>query len=136
MGKFASYVSSVEKTLDQVSSIPKTLHVKVFLFALILQLTGVFAQILLANQMNIEIPLSTIIWIRSVALLAGYLPLSFAGLGVREFGLAYLLNYYGVPQATSVSYSFILLATIYVIGLIGGLNEIFDHTGPIKAGLR
>jgi hypothetical protein len=55
--------------------------------------------------------------------LAAQLPISIAGLGVREGTLVGVLPLYGVNPSAAVAFSFLLLARTIVLGIGGGLLE-------------
>lgn len=63
-------------------------------------------------------------WVRSVLLLITLVPISLAGLGVREAGAYLVLQAYGVDASTAVTFS-LLVALVSVIGtgLLGGVLE-------------
>ena len=51
------------------------------------------------------------------------LPISIAGLGIREGTLLGLLPLYGVVPSAAVAFAFLLLARILILGIGGGLLE-------------
>jgi uncharacterized membrane protein YbhN (UPF0104 family) len=63
-------------------------------------------------------------WIRSGMMLAAMLPVSFAGLGLREGASVFLLEMFGVSPQLAVAFSLLAFAsTVLAVGLVGGLAE-------------
>ena len=73
-------------------------------------------------------------WVRSVLLLVTLLPISLAGLGVREAGAFLVLRAFGVEAATAVTFSLLVaLVSIIGTGLVGGLLEAVRFLGGSRA---
>lgn len=90
------------------------------------QLLGVLSITLLTTMLGIGVPLFALIWIRSAITLVQMLPISLAGIGVREISLVALLYLYGVTEAQALTLSLVLLGTRLIIGFMGGLFELRD----------
>jgi uncharacterized membrane protein YbhN (UPF0104 family) len=86
-------------------------------------LIGVAVVLLLAASIGVEVPFLTLGWIRSVVQLLDNLPLSIAGLGVREASLLVLLEPYGVAGERALALAFLLLGRSLLLGLVGGVLE-------------
>jgi len=88
------------------------------------QLVGIGSFVFLAKAVGIEMSFIEMGWIRSIVLLASYLPISFAGgLGVREITLVALLSTFGIRAELAIAFSLLLLARGVFLGLAGGLLE-------------
>jgi len=88
------------------------------------QLVGIGSFVFLAKAVGIEMSFIEMGWIRSIVLLAAYLPISFAGgLGVREITLVALLSTFGISAELAIAFSLLLLARGVFLGLAGGLLE-------------
>ncbi|HES59635.1 MAG TPA: hypothetical protein ENO18_04305 [Caldithrix sp.] len=61
------------------------------------------------------------------------LPVSFAGLGVREGSLIFLLGNYGINPDTAFAYSLLLFFNMTLVSLFGGLIEFFDFLSGKRA---
>jgi hypothetical protein len=73
-----------------------------------------------------ELAYLTIGWTRSAAVLVTVLPVSLAGLGLREGAFVLLLAPYAVAPADALAYSLLAFATtVLAVGLIGGAIEAF-----------
>ncbi len=88
------------------------------------QLLTALVYSVLAAGLDIEIPFVRLAWIASVTTLITMLPVSPAGLGIREGTLLLLLGKYGVASPAALALSFLFFAcTIVLVGLAGGLLE-------------
>lgn len=101
-------------------------HLKLFGYGLIMIIIGGVTHIIIVRELQIPLSWLTIIWIRSLILILGMLPISIGGFGIREVSLVYLLGFYGVDKETALAYSFILLSISVGVGLIGGVLELKD----------
>lgn len=81
-----------------------------------------------------QVPFLTLGWMRSAVQLLDNLPLSIAGLGVREATLLVLLEPYGVAGERAVAPAFILLGRRLLLGLVGGLLGGIRLLAPKAAG--
>jgi len=81
------------------------------------------AWVLIAG-MGLELGLVAIAWIRSVTLLLALVPITIAGIGVREGSFIALLGVYGVPPSQALAFSFTTFAIQLLLGLIGALLEL------------
>lgn len=86
-------------------------------------LLGIVHLAMMAWAIGLGIGLAAAGWLRSIVQIVAMVPISFAGLGVREGTLIVLLEPYGVAAAAAVALSFLLLARILVLAAIGGLLE-------------
>ncbi len=89
---------------------------------------GVFSFICFAKSLGINLDIWVIGWIRSAMSLAIMLPLSFAGLGIREGTLVILFGQYGVKPDVSMALSFLFFSRNIFTSLIGGLIEFKEFT--------
>lgn len=78
---------------------------------------------LAALAVGIQQPIVLLCWVYIVVYVATLLPISFAGLGVRDVGVVVLLSQYGVPEAQALSMSLVLFSVLVLVGLAGGLVE-------------
>ena len=54
------------------------------------------------------------------------IPVSVAGLGIREASYAVLLSNYGISPEQAISYSITIFAVFIIVGLVGGIYELID----------
>jgi uncharacterized protein (TIRG00374 family) len=87
---------------------------------------GIVLYYLLALAINMRISIVALGWIRSLVGIVQLLPLSVAGLGVREASLVLLLRQYGVSESLALTFSLAIFGLMVLGGLIGGALEIGD----------
>ena len=119
-------LASLRGAIGRSRRLPRALLAQVFLLGVAVHLMGVVAFSLVALAMELDLSLLTIGWTRSAAVLVTIVPVSFAGLGLREGAFVLLLAPYGIAAADALSYSLLAFAaTILASGLIGGVIEAF-----------
>ena len=74
------------------------------------------------------IPLSFthVAWIGSCVLLLQMLPISFAGIGIREGAYAFLLSLFGLPPEKGVLIGLLFLSQMLILATVGGLLELME----------
>lgn len=125
----------IEKLLVAVAAYAKfpiwelLLLVFVGIFRLLLVLFGFQ---ILAHSVGIYIPFVDMGWIVSIIMLFALIPFTYAGgLGLREVGLVFLLSSFGVNSETAIAFSLLIFTRILLLGLVGGLLELFG-TARVK----
>lgn len=76
-------------------------------------------------DMGLDLPLLGLAWIRGIVFLATSLPLTVAGIGVREAGIVGFSSLYGVDRSTALGFALSLLLLQVIIGSVGALVELF-----------
>lgn len=84
---------------------------------------GIISFYCFAKSLNLDIDIWIIGWVRSVIAISVMIPLSFAGLGIREGMLVFLLNQYGVPPNESMALSFLFFTRTLFNSMAGALFE-------------
>jgi glycosyltransferase 2 family protein len=99
--------------------------VLVYTLSVVAHLMGVAGWYLLARSLGLELSLVSIGWIRSAMILATMIPVSVAGLGLREGAALLLLTAYpGIENEDALAFSLLVFAvTTLLIGLAGGVIE-------------
>ena len=86
----------------------------------------------LLEAMDLQVGLAAIAWIRSVTLLLALVPVSIAGLGVREVSFIAFLGEYGVTAGQAFAFSMATFAIQLLLGAIGAgleLSRVFARPG-------
>ncbi len=92
--------------------------------SIVSQLLGVLVFYQLALSLGMDISFVAMGWVRCAVVLITMVPITIAGLGVREGALIFLLRPYGVQDDQAVALSILVFAvTVLMIGLLGGLIE-------------
>jgi uncharacterized protein (TIRG00374 family) len=97
----------------------------IYTLSFIAHLLGVVSCYLLSLSLGLELSFVTIGWVRTAIILATMIPVSVAGLGLREGAAMLLLTTYpGVENEDALAFSFLIfIVTVLLVGLAGGLIE-------------
>ena len=91
-------------------------------------------QWLILHAVGIDLSLATIAWARGILIVCAMLPVSLAGLGLRELSMIALLGAYGYGAEDAMAYALIAFGVFIVgKGLIGGALELFDWLRSVRA---
>lgn len=88
---------------------------------------------ILIEDMQIEISLATLIWIRSVVFIVTLIPISIGGIGVRDVTVIFYLGFFGIEQETAFAFSLAILSVQLMVGLIGAALEALRLIRPKQA---
>jgi uncharacterized membrane protein YbhN (UPF0104 family) len=94
---------------------------RVTILALVSQGLIILLWYLLARGVHFTLPTSTFLWAVPLVSLSALLPVTFAGLGVREGVWLVLLSDSGIPPADVVAFSLLYFACTLLVGITGGL---------------
>jgi hypothetical protein len=118
--------TSAWKTLKMFQTLHKRTIILMLSLAFLTQVVAVFVQYLLALAVGIHLSIFVIGWIRSLLGILWLIPISQAGLGVREVTLVLLLSNYGIPETQALSFSLASLSLMIFGGIVGGVLEGWD----------
>lgn len=120
---------NVERILDTILKF-RTLGINRLIFVFCVSLTAQFLGLvyffLLARSVDIDLPFYVIGWISTFVTVIQMIPISIAGLGIREASYAVLLRDYGISPEQAISFSITIFVVFVIVGLIGGLFELSD----------
>lgn len=91
------------------------------------QLLTILAIVLLAIDLNIYLAFADWCWIFALVSIALLLPLTIAGIGIREGTFISLLGMLGVPIEQALALSLCVFGLNIVMGIVGGIMD-FYHT--------
>jgi uncharacterized membrane protein YbhN (UPF0104 family) len=74
----------------------------------------------------LPVNLMDIVWMGSMVLMLQTLPISFAGIGLREGAYAYLFTLYGLPPEEGVLIGILFFSQMLIVAFIGGVFELMD----------
>jgi hypothetical protein len=89
------------------------------------ELIGILSFYWLAVALHLPLSFISIGWIRCYIALITMLPLTLMGIGVRDGSLILLLRTYSISPALAVGYSTLLLGRTFILGVLGGLCELW-----------
>ncbi|HXV37920.1 MAG TPA: lysylphosphatidylglycerol synthase transmembrane domain-containing protein [Myxococcota bacterium] len=117
----------VERLIDELASwreMRAAAAAHIIALSLLAHLLGVAGFGALAAAIDMNAPLVSLGWIRSAMMLAAMLPISVAGIGVREGAALLTLPALGVAGPQAIGFSLLVFAvTTLAVGAIGGLAE-------------
>jgi uncharacterized protein (TIRG00374 family) len=99
--------------------------ISIIMLTIVAYVLFVFSAWIILEGMNINISLHTLIWVRSVVFILTLIPISVGGIGVRDVTIIYFLGLFGINQEEAFAFSLALLAVQLLIGLWGGVIELF-----------
>lgn len=126
LAPMATLFEKVWKAVTHFRKLPAGESMKLLLAPLLLQ--GLIAVLFfcVAKAIDLNLPISVLIWTGAMVFLVQHIPISLSGLGLREGALVMLLPHYGVLPAEAMAFSLVLLAYTLLMGAIGGILEIAD----------
>lgn len=90
-----------------------------FLLSLFVQGIGIFVVYLLGLSIDINISFTNYLIFVPIISVISMVPISFSGIGVREYSFLYLFNVVGVSKEKAVSLSLLWFLVMIITGLIG-----------------
>lgn len=127
------FIKFRDKLLAFYELIRRSSSFKNYLIQLIITLIAIIflysSFIIIAQNLNINIPAIDIFFIAIISGILNLLPITILGIGVREATLVFLLGLYGVNYNTAISFSLIIFA-IQIITLLPGAY--FFYKSPIN----
>lgn len=94
------------------------------------QFVLVISAFMMARALGIDIGLTTMMAFFPAVLIVQVLPISIAGLGVREFMLVWLLSSVGVPYRQAIALGLVIWAMTVVTSLLGAPSFAFGVRAP------
>jgi len=114
-GKFLGMMEAIGRYRDHRAAL-----LQAFLLSALLQALIIVTYYLVGAALRIGVPLSYYFVFVPLITVVAMLPVSVAGLGVREGGVIYFFSLVGVEPATSLSMSLIWFAITVVVSSLGG----------------
>lgn len=127
----------VWSALAQYRRLSKSALAKITWVSLLNLILSIALFLALSKALHLAIPLITLVWVRAMVLIVQFIPVSIAGLGIREGALVFILPIYGISPADAMAFSLLLFALIIVIGLVGGIFEAHEvFIAPLRKPLE
>jgi len=125
-------LGKVIRAVRQFRTLTHTSKLKIIGLELLLHLIGALVFYLFALSLGLPLSLLNIAWIRACVVLATMLPISIAGLGVREVTLAVILTPFGVTLEEAMALAILLMTGRILWGVLGGMIEGWDCLWTIR----
>ena len=103
--------------------------------SVVYQLVVTSAYFVGGTMLGIEVAFGDYVWIVAFVMMAQVLPITIAGIGVREGLFAFLLGQYGVPTTTAVALSLVVFSVTLLFGIVGGILGLVSDTGLASGDL-
>ena len=126
LGRWPRIQSAILRLLGSVSELYRTpgpALLRLMGISLIYHLCGIIVFCLFSIALGLSVDPFALGWIRSYVLIGTLLPISFAGIGIREGLLTLLLPAYGVSPSAAVAFGLLLLLRNLFHALIGAILE-------------
>lgn len=124
--KIAQVFSKIYETWNEYVKDINTLIIAVFL-GVIVQFAGIVQEYGIGVCLGFYVPVYEFFWIYATLSLLLLLPVSFAGLGVREVSLVGLLGLFGVSKEHAITLSVIMVSSQLIGAMIGGIIIIYEQ---------
>jgi uncharacterized protein (TIRG00374 family) len=98
---------------------------KAFFWAILLQINVVIHYYLIGMALHLDIPLLDYFIFIPIVHLILLIPITINGLGLREGAYLEIFKYYGISSAAAISFSWIDLSFMLIVGILGGIIYIF-----------
>ena len=92
-----------------------------YLFSLIIQVFFLISFNSISLALGLELKFYMFIFVLPFIALASSIPITIGGIGIRENALVFIITSFGIAQGQAILFSFIVLAIILIIGMIGGI---------------
>jgi uncharacterized membrane protein YbhN (UPF0104 family) len=83
--------------------------------------------LVLIKAASIPLGFMDITWIGSLVLMLQTIPISFAGIGLREGAYAYLFTLFNLPPEKGVLIGILFFSQMLIIAFVGGILEFFEQ---------
>ena len=102
------------------------------LLSLVWQLIFLSRIYLLFHSINLSFSFIEAVWMGSLVLLLQILPVSFAGIGIREGAYAYLFTLFGLPAENGFLIGILFLAQMLIFSAIGAVCTLFESASQVN----
>ena len=121
--RLGSALGALPAAAARFGELPARRRARVAALCLTRNLVGIASLFCFARALHLPLSPVNTGWVRSLVLLVAMLPISFAGLGVREGTLIAALQPYGIGAAAAVALSLVMFARDLVGAAAGGVLE-------------
>ena len=118
--------ASASHLWDNLSLNPTIRHLpaKLLTLSVLWQIMFVIRLYFLFTAAHLTVTLVDVTWIGSITLLLQIVPISFAGIGIREGAYAYFITFLGYPSEAGVLIGVLLFSQLLIIAFVGGILEL------------
>ena len=113
----------VATALSRYRTLPRSHTVRLVAIPIMCQALSAVVFLTAARALSLQIPLVALFWIIAMVYMIQFIPVSLAGLGIREGALVCLLPAYGIAPADALAFSLTVFSFTLFMGLVGGIIE-------------
>ena len=114
-------LARITASLARFHFLPLGLQLELWGLSLVCHGLDALAVYFLAAALGLDLAFVTCVWLKSFVAFLTMLPIAFHGIGVRDGAFILLLTPFGIAQADAVALSFLVLATILIMSLLGAV---------------
>jgi hypothetical protein len=108
------------------SKIDASVFTLIFGLSIIWQIFFICRLLVLLKAASVPLGILDITWIGSLVLLLQTIPISFAGIGLREGAYAFLFTLFNLPPEKGVLMGILFFSQMLIIAFVGGILEYFE----------
>jgi uncharacterized membrane protein YbhN (UPF0104 family) len=97
-----------------------------FGLSLIWQISFICRLFVLIRAASLQLGIMDVTWIGSLVLLLQTIPISLAGIGLREGAYAYLFTFFHLAPENGVMIGILFFSQMLIIAFVGGILELFE----------
>jgi hypothetical protein len=109
-----------------LNRIDASLFTLIFGLSVIWQIFFICRLLVLLKAASVPLGILDITWIGSLVLLLQTIPISFAGIGLREGAYAFLFTLFNLPPEKGVLMGILFFSQMLIIAFVGGILEYFE----------
>jgi len=109
-----------------LNNVKATYYIGIIALSLVWQIVYIGRLFALIKAASLPLGLTDIAWMGSLVLMLQILPISFAGIGLREGVYAYLFTLYGLPPENGVLVGILFFSQMLIMAFVGGVFELLD----------
>lgn len=103
--------------------LPRATWIRLTTLAFLENAVGVFSFYCMVRALSLDVSFETVAWVRSMIQIATVIPVSLAGIGIREGGFILALEPYAVVAADAVALSLLVFSRLLFLMALGGVLE-------------
>jgi hypothetical protein len=124
---FSGLVMKFIVALRQFQNLKLKDHIEIIALLFLYHGIGVVSFYCLALSLGIDLSFWVISWVGAITSVATMIPISFAGLGIREGTLVFLFSQFNIMPGVSLALSFLLFSRSILVTFSGGLFELQEN---------
>jgi glycosyltransferase 2 family protein len=137
----ASLRERIDRVFDELEpfrTFPWTRHLSLAAIGLLAFAIGIAVRVMIVQSLGIEVPLSTIIWVDAILVVAAHVPITIGNFGLREGLVIVAFGLHGVPADVAVAYGLLLYGARIMFALVGGSYQLALISGlaTMRGGTR